>query len=146
MAPCYSRCSPRCAYARRNSLPYPFAHPLSTPHSDETYFQKRTSQTGAQDNWVLRFTALKSLYKLMTQYFTDVLYKPTKNLEAPNLQGVAKDYSTTDTLILCRMAIAIGVQCERNKEFIAKIQALNESDQHNLMRAIESVRGRCSLL
>ncbi|KAL1730126.1 HOOK protein-domain-containing protein [Schizophyllum commune] len=106
---------------------------------DETYFQKRTSQTGAQDNWVLRFTALKSLYKLMTQYFTDVLHKPTKNLEAPNLQGVAKDYSTTDTLILCRMAIAIGVQCERNKEFIAKIQALNESDQHNLMRAIESV-------
>ncbi|TRM59417.1 HOOK-domain-containing protein [Schizophyllum amplum] len=106
---------------------------------DETYFQRRTSQTGSQDNWVLRFTSLKSLYKLMTQYFTDVLRKPTKNLEAPNLQAVAKDYSTPDALILCRMAIAIGVQCERNKDFIAKIQSLSEADQHNLMRAIESV-------
>jgi len=41
---------------------------------------------------------------------------------------------------MCRLTIAIGVQCEKNKEFIDKIQGLSETDQHYLMRAIEQVR------
>lgn len=98
------------------------------------------SPAQASDNWVVRFTALKRLYRLMTQYFADVLQMPTNSLEIPDLQAVAQDQNVIHTLIMCRLAIAIGVQCERNKEFIERIQGLNEIDQHHLMKAIERVR------
>lgn len=57
----------------------------------------------------------------------------------PDLQAIAKDHNVTATLIMCRLTIAIGVQCEKNKEIIAKIQGLSETDQHYLMKAIEQV-------
>ena len=58
----------------------------------------------------------------------------------PDLQAMAKDHDIAATLGLCRLTLAIAVQCERNKEFIGKIQQLSEGDQHYLMRAIEQVR------
>lgn len=75
----------------------------------------------------------------MTQYFTDVLQKPTSGLDVPDLQSIAKDHNVAATLIMCRLTIAIGVQCEKNKQFIDKIQGLSEVDQHHLMKAIEQV-------
>lgn len=77
----------------------------------------------------------------MTQYFSDVLHQPTSALEVPDLQAIAKDYNVTATLIMCRLTIAIAVQCEKNKDIIEKIQRLSESEQHSLMRVIEQVRG-----
>jgi protein HOOK3 len=76
----------------------------------------------------------------MTQYFTDILQKPTSGLDVPDLQALAKDFSIMPALGMCRFTIAIGVQCEKNKEFIEKIQKLSETDQHYLMKAIEQVR------
>lgn len=108
---------------------------------DADYFRQSTRPSAQpSDNWVLRFGALKRLYRLMTQYFADVLQKPTSSLDVPDLQAIAKDHSVSATLIMCRLTIAIGVQCEKNKEFIDKIQGLSEADQHHLMRAIEQVR------
>ena len=75
----------------------------------------------------------------MIQYFSDVLQKPTTELEVPNLQAIAKDFDVDSTLIMCRIAIAISVQCEKNREIIEKIQSLNDQDQHHLMKAIEQV-------
>jgi protein HOOK3 len=63
-------------------------------------------------------------------------------LDVPDLQALAKDHDARAALLLCRLAIAIAVQCERNKEFIGKIQGLSETDQHYLMRAIEQVRAQ----
>ncbi|KAK7043729.1 hypothetical protein VNI00_008341 [Paramarasmius palmivorus] len=110
---------------------------------DADYFRESTSAQSS-DNWVIRFGTLKRLYRLMTQYFSDVLQKPTSGLEVPNLQAIAKDFDVNATLSMCRLTIAIGVQCEKNKEFIEKIQGLSETDQHNLMRAIEQVMTRIS--
>jgi hypothetical protein len=108
--------------------------------SDADYFRQSVrSASQSTDNWVLRFNALKRLYRLMTQYFTDVLQKPTGGLNVPDLQALAKDFSITPALGMCHFTIAIGVQCEKNKEFIAKIQELSETDQHYLMKAIEQV-------
>ena len=76
----------------------------------------------------------------MMQYFTDVLQKPTATLDVPDLQAIAKDHNLSATLIMCRLTIAIGVQCEQNKQFIGKIQGLSETNQHHLMKAIEQVR------
>lgn len=108
---------------------------------DADYFRQssRTNATQLSDNWVLRFSTLKRLYRLLTQYFTDVLQKPTSGLEVPDLQAIAKDHNISATLILCRMTIAIAVQSEKNEEIIEKIQKLNESAQHQLMKAIEQV-------
>ncbi|KAM6500725.1 HOOK domain containing protein [Amanita muscaria] len=107
---------------------------------DSDYFrQSEHASAQSSDSWVLRFAALKRLYRLMTQYFTDVLQKPTSGLDVPDLQALAKDNSVAPALGMCRLTIAIGVQCEKNKEFIGKIQGLSESDQHQLMRAIEQI-------
>ena len=63
-------------------------------------------------------------------------------MDVPDLQAVAKSSDVTAILGLCRLAVVIGVQCEKNKEFIDKIQGLNETDQHYLMKAIEQVMGK----
>ena len=76
----------------------------------------------------------------MTQYFSEVLHQPTGALEVPDLQAIAKDYNVNATLTMCRLTIAIAVQCENNKEIIERIQKLTESEQHSLMRVIEQVR------
>lgn len=75
----------------------------------------------------------------MTQYVSDVLQKPTSSLDVPDLQAIAKDFDLGATLVMCRLLIVIGVQCERNKEFIDKIRCLGEGDQHLIMKAIEQV-------
>lgn len=112
---------------------------LPCQNSDESYFRNTSPSEEPSDNWVLRFSALKRLYRLMSQYFPDVLQKSMASLEVPNLQAIAKDSDPAAILALCRLTVVIGVQCEKNKEFIEKIQGLNESDQHVLMRAIEQV-------
>ncbi|KIJ99580.1 hypothetical protein K443DRAFT_679841 [Laccaria amethystina LaAM-08-1] len=110
---------------------------------DGAYF-RQSARPSAQpsDNWVLRFSSLKRLYRLMTQYFADVLQKPTSSLDVPDLQAIAKDHNLPAVLTLCRLTLVIGVQCEKNKEFIDKIQGLSEADQHHLMRAIEQVMAK----
>lgn len=118
-----------------------FRHYLSNHVCRDAEYFRQSSRPSAQpsDNWVLRFGSLKRLYRLMTQYFSDYLHKPTTGLDVPNLQTMAKDHNIPATLIMCRLTIAIGVQCEKNKEFIDKIQSLSETDQHYLMKAIEQV-------
>ncbi|KAG7092196.1 hypothetical protein E1B28_008564 [Marasmius oreades] len=111
---------------------------------DADYFRQSTRPSASSDNWVLHFNTLKRLYRLMTQYFADVLQKPTSGLDVPNLQAMAKNSDASATLTMCRLTIAIGVQCEMNKEFIDKIQGLSEVNQHHLMRAIEQVMTRIS--
>jgi protein HOOK3 len=108
--------------------------------SDEEYF-RQPSRPSAQlsDNWVLRFASLKRLYRLITQYFADILHQPTSALDVPDLQAVAKGHDEAATLILCRLTIAIAVQSEKNKDVIDRIQRLTEAKQHILMKAIEQV-------
>ncbi|KAN0124012.1 HOOK domain containing protein [Russula decolorans] len=110
---------------------------------DAEYFQSpsRASQE-PPDNWVLRFSALKRVYRLITQYFSDVLGQFTDTLQVPDLQAIAKEYNVPSTLMMCRLTLAIAVQCDKNKEFIEKIQGLSEGDQHCLMKAIEQVMAR----
>ncbi|KAJ3563188.1 hypothetical protein NP233_g9106 [Leucocoprinus birnbaumii] len=109
---------------------------------DSGYFKSTRPSAQPSDNWVLRFSALKRLYRLMTQYFADVLQKPTHSLDVPDLQAIAKDSNIPAILIMCRLTIAIGVHCEKNKEFIEKIQELSQEDQHCLMRAIETIMAK----
>ncbi|KAF8510223.1 HOOK-domain-containing protein [Hysterangium stoloniferum] len=110
---------------------------------DQDYF-RQPSRPSAQlsDNWVLRFASLKRLYRLITQYFADVLHQPTSTLDVPDLQAVAKGHDEAATLILCRLTIAIAVQSKKNKDVIDRIQQLNEAKQHILMKAIEQVMSK----
>ncbi|KZT20261.1 HOOK-domain-containing protein [Neolentinus lepideus HHB14362 ss-1] len=113
---------------------------------DADYFRQSTRPSAQpSDNWVLRFSALKRIYRLMTQYFADVLHQPTSAMEVPDLQAMAKDHSLAETLVMCQLTIAIAVQCEKNQEFIEKIQGLSETDQHYLMRAIEQIMSKANV-
>ena len=136
-----SMCSPSCtSLATNSSCLTDFNQIFYTSYSDADYFRQPTRPSAQpSENWVLRFSSLKRLYRLMTQYFADVLQKPTSSLDVPNLQAIAKDHNLQAILTLCRLTIVIGVQCEKNKEFIDKIQGLSEVDQHCLMKAIEQV-------
>ncbi|KAI5983865.1 HOOK-domain-containing protein [Pisolithus albus] len=112
---------------------------------DANYFcQPARASSQPSDNWVLRFSTLKRLYRLLTQYVEDVLQKPTSSLDVPNLQAAAKDSDVVALLIMCRMTLAVAVQCEQNREIIEHIQRLDEDAQHHLMKAIEQVMVKIS--
>jgi hypothetical protein len=119
-----------------------------TSYSRDTEYFRQPTRPPAQlsDNWVLRFNALKRLYRLLIQYFSDVLDQNTSALEVPDLQAMAKDHSVKDTLIMCKLTISIAVQCENNKRIIDKIQSLSDTNQHYLMKAIEQVCKNGSLV
>ncbi|EPT01820.1 hypothetical protein FOMPIDRAFT_146747 [Fomitopsis schrenkii] len=110
---------------------------------DAEYF-RQSARPSAQlsDNWVLRFSQLKRLYRLMAQYFSDVLHQPMTGPEVPSLEIMAQDYNVAATLGMCRLAITIAVQCENNKAIIEKIQSLTESEQHSLMKVIEQTMAK----
>ncbi|EKM55760.1 uncharacterized protein PHACADRAFT_94105 [Phanerochaete carnosa HHB-10118-sp] len=110
---------------------------------DGDYF-RQPNRPSAQpsENWVLRFSSLKRLYRLMTQYFSDVLHQPTGALDVPDLQAIAQDSNPSALLVMCRLTIAIAVQCENNKDIIERIQRLSDTEQHALMKAIEQVMAK----
>jgi protein HOOK3 len=111
-----------------------------TSNSDAEYFrQPSRASARPSDNVGLQILALQRLYRLVNQYFTDVLRRPTSALEVPDLHAMVKDRNVTETLRLCRLIITIAVQSEKKKEVIEKIQGLNEVDQSALMRALEVV-------
>ena len=75
----------------------------------------------------------------MTQYFSNLIGQSTEALEVPNLMAMAQENDVPSILSMCRLTLAIAVHCDKNKEFIEKIQGLSEADQHHLMKAIEQV-------
>jgi protein HOOK3 len=75
----------------------------------------------------------------MTQYFSNLIAQSTEALEVPNLMAMAQDNDVPSILSMCRLTLAIAVHSDKNKEFIEKIQGLNEANQHLLMKAIEQV-------
>ncbi|TFK98999.1 HOOK protein-domain-containing protein [Pterulicium gracile] len=112
-------------------------------HIDADFFcQPARPAATPTDNWVLRFSALKRLYRLMTQYFNDELHQPVTQLEVPDLQKMAKEINIPATLSMCRMTIVIGVHSENKEQFIGKIQELSQGEQHSLMKAIEQVMSK----
>lgn len=119
----------------------PSSRPQFTPRcSDAGYFPQPTrSASQPSDNWVLRLGSLKRLFRLISQYFADVLHQPTHALGVPDLQAIAENFDIAQTLTICRLTIAIAVQSSKKKDVIERIQQLNEADQHALMRAIEEV-------
>ncbi|CAG8711764.1 10286_t:CDS:2, partial [Acaulospora colombiana] len=111
---------------------------------DPNFFPKPTTAPDLQiaDNWPLRFTALKRLFRLITQYFIDILKQSPSHvnaLEVPDLQKMARDGDRKGTLNLCRLCIAIAVMSARNQDIIAGIQTLEEAHQQRLMEAIALV-------
>ena len=115
--------------------------PHDSASRDPGYFGSTTSSAQSSDNWILRFSSLKRMYKLMSQYFTDVMNQPVDALEVPDLQAMAKEADMQATLAMCRLTIVIAVQSSSNKDIIGKIQQLDQEFQHCLMRVIEQVRG-----
>ncbi|KAJ1863174.1 hypothetical protein LPJ73_000591 [Coemansia sp. RSA 2703] len=105
---------------------------------DKKWFKSiRSADIG--DNWVLKMNNLKKLYKLVTQYYEEVLGYPASNLAEPNLSAIAKNEDPEELLKLCHLILTLAVQCERNQVYIGKIMSLAEDDQRSLMVSIESV-------
>lgn len=103
---------------------------------DSTFFRNpHTADT--KDNWILRTGTLKRLYKLVLQYYTEVLEQSSRALSIPDLEALAKEASLKELNKLGRLVIGIAVRSERANEHIAAIQSLPLEDQQQLMFAIE---------
>jgi protein HOOK3 len=111
---------------------------FSITSSDEEYFHN-PPRSQSSENWVIRFGQLKRLFRLINQYFVDVLHRQTAGLQVPDLQAIAQNHDVLQTLALCRLTIAISVQGKKNSEVIAGIQKLPQTEQRSIMTAIEKV-------
>ncbi|CAG7854040.1 Protein Hook homolog 3 Short=h-hook3; Short=hHK3 [Serendipita indica DSM 11827] len=117
---------------------------------DPEYFARPVTSSSSSalqqpDNWPLRFTSLKRLFRLITQYFVEVLHQSTstvKSLDVPDLQKIAREGDAKETLVLCRLCIAIAVMSKHNAETIGGIQSLKEVHQQRLMEAIALVMSK----
>ncbi|KAJ1344972.1 hypothetical protein BSLG_000487 [Batrachochytrium salamandrivorans] len=106
---------------------------------DPKWFKiSKLPETG--DNWVLKFNNIKRLFKLISSYFEEFLGQNIANLDmgGSTLEKIAKG-DPKQVLRLAHLVIALAVQTEGNQKQIAKIQSLNQFDQHELMVAIETV-------
>ncbi|XJO77813.1 hypothetical protein BDV3_002346 [Batrachochytrium dendrobatidis] len=94
----------------------------------------------SSDNWVLKFNNIKRLFKLISSYFEEFLGQSIENLDmgGSTLESIAKG-DPEQVLRLAHLVIALAVQTDNNQNHIAKIQSLNQFDQHELMVAIETV-------
>ncbi|KAM0747247.1 HOOK-domain-containing protein [Meredithblackwellia eburnea MCA 4105] len=124
---------------------------------DPNYFRSLASGSSTStstskalsENWVLRFNALKRLYKLIIRYFDyelrnesrDVLKSSTSALPTPNLQVIAKGGSGADeeTCRLAGLVLALAVQSDKRQQHVARIQSLDEWVQREIMISIEQV-------
>ncbi|KAF9586578.1 hypothetical protein BGW38_001823 [Lunasporangiospora selenospora] len=91
------------------------------------------------DNWVHKYNNLKKLHKLITRYLEEKLGQSLSRLDPANLNAIAKDGDVVEVLKLCELVIAVAVQCERNQQYIGKIQTLPQASQHALMLSLEQV-------
>ena len=74
--------------------------------------------TWVPDNWALRPTALKRLFRVINQYYQEDLRQPISAIDVPDLQAIAKDYNVDQTLVLCRLTIALAIQSSQNQKSI----------------------------
>jgi protein HOOK3 len=92
---------------------------------------------------VLHFNQLKKLYKAMAAYFLDKLNVDMSSEACkdvvPNLNAIAKEHSKDDVLKFVQLTVALAVQCDKNQEYIARIQTLSQECQHHIMLSIEQV-------
>ncbi|PWN51409.1 hypothetical protein IE53DRAFT_51455 [Violaceomyces palustris] len=105
---------------------------------DPDYF-KNPHGADPKDNWVLKIGTLKRLYKLMVQYYSEILLCSPQALPAPDLNAIAKSSDEEELCKLCHLAVGIAVHSEKNDQHIAAIQSLSEGDQEQLMNSINEV-------
>lgn len=107
---------------------------------DSSYF--RNPHGGeVKDNWILKTATLKRLFKLVTQYYIEILHQSPSALDIPDLDALARDGSKQDLYKLGSLVIGIAVRSEQANEHISAIQSLSIEDQQQLMYTIEQVMG-----
>eukprot|EP00842_Homolaphlyctis_polyrhiza_P002052 jgi/Hompol1/2848/HPOL_006192-RA len=119
-----------------------FMEVLST--IDPNWF-RLNKPTDANANWVLKFNTLKRMHKLIGSYFEEYLSQSITGLNFDNakLQLLAQG-DAEQILRFAHLIIALAVQSANNQRYIEKIQSLSQSDQHELMLAIEEVMAMVS--
>ncbi|CAG8561243.1 10162_t:CDS:2, partial [Ambispora gerdemannii] len=90
-----------------------------------------------KDNWVLKFNKLKRLYALIQRYYEEVFGYDPKNIDAPNLNTIAKESDINELVKLCSIVLTLAVQSQNNAVYIERIQSLSDTSQKGLMMAIE---------
>jgi protein HOOK3 len=106
---------------------------------DPAYFRNPHQNADAKDNWVLKTATLKRLYKLLTQYYMEVLEQSIDALAVPDLDLLARDGSRSEICKLGRLALGIAVRSDKASEHIGAIQSLAIDDQQQIMYTIEQV-------
>jgi protein HOOK3 len=88
---------------------------------------------------MIKYSKLKRLYTFLIRYYEENLALSTKNIDAPNLNAIAKDGDVDETMKLCSLIVTLAVTYSNKAEYIEKIQGLNPISQQGLMLSIEGV-------
>ncbi|KAI8873414.1 hypothetical protein GQ42DRAFT_176464 [Ramicandelaber brevisporus] len=105
---------------------------------DDEWFGPAARPSGdLTENWVLQLNHLKRLYNLLVRYMDEVIQQPTHIFDTPNLSNIVREGDVNEIMVLCTMISFTSVHCEKNQEFIARMQMLSENAQATLMGAID---------
>ncbi|XP_017785979.1 PREDICTED: protein hook [Nicrophorus vespilloides] len=88
------------------------------------------------NNWRLKVSNLKKINEAIIEYYQDVLNFQLLDIGRPDLQSIGERGDLIQVGKLLRLVLGCAVNCERKKEYITQIMALEESVQQCIMHAI----------
>ena len=99
----------------------------------------------ASDNWVLRASNIRTVLRLIDEYYRTVLLKCV-DVSSVNANAIAKECDHEEVVSLLELILGAAVQCDDKAEFIGAIFALEEMSQLVLKGMVEAAMGRSSSL
>lgn len=137
-----------CMKCKSYTFPSSSHYHTRTRCRDPTHFKSAASLavSSSTDNWVIRHTALKKLFRLLTGYYQSSLRQNVEQcaLELPNLQVLAKGADSAacnkEAFTFGRLVLNAALQCPKNAVYVERVQGLDQTVQHQVMAIIEGVR------
>jgi hypothetical protein len=99
----------------------------------------------ASDNWALRASNIRTVLRLIDEYYKTVLLKSV-DVRSVDANAIAKECDHEEVVSLLELILGAAVQCDDKAEFIGAIFALEEMSQLVLKGMVEASMARSSSL
>lgn len=101
----------------------------------------RVGTIGASDNWVIKHTTLKKLYKLLVEYYKQTMRQSLEHsaFVAPDLTAIAKSAREEDVVKFGVLVMNAALQGPKNATYIQRVQGLSQQAQTFIMTSIEQL-------
>ena len=107
------------------------------------FFEVDSLNRNTSGNWALDVSNLRTLLRLLDEYFGTVLGKKIDNSEI-DLNEIARSKNIEAIINLVELVVGVAVMCESKATFIRNIFLLNPDSQAVLKELVEHVLGRAT--